>query len=489
MEQWVPLFDIFLNSLTPETEASLWLKQSFNPSSSTPVTTGSFITLLTKSIDAIISCSSPPSTKKVMFIQTLPNMVQSRILSFLAFEHEIFSKRDLSILARSLLSDDQGIDFWVKSAACHLLDEVSDSNYEWISGLNLDSGEQRVDEEFDSFPVCLKDATSAAQSVLPWLPVSLDELHSRELFSIHDSEQDSSTQFGEDGIVDKIVEEMEVDCAVNDPLEPEIQNVAASLRAQVMNFESRSKTVELADRIRQLCLEKGGNSFAVLDLIEPWKADDEIASILISHFSIGTDQEELGWPSQVLSSIVLPKMLVLEEPASRVLVTAMIHYCKLHQKAAEYALLFPLIMRTGGINNAICDVITRILKECLHSVHVSAFCHKLLCGEGRKRFTCLPCHQCLISDELVWTESLFNLFHNVLNLNVNLTQDSVDQIVLRVQELAQRFSKSLKFGNFLLCFITKCSLLLKFHKLSLEQSVGQTNTIVTKSILSKLASF
>ncbi|KAK9274987.1 hypothetical protein L1049_022244 [Liquidambar formosana] len=185
----------------------------------------------------------------------------------------------------------------------------------------------------------------------------------------------------------------------------------------------------------------------------------------------------------------LPKLLVLEQPASRVLMTATMEYCKLHQRAAVYALLFPLILRKEGINNPICDVITRIIKECLHPAHVSAFCQKLLCGEeDAKRFICLPCHQSLICNKLVWAESLFNLFQNILIITFTLTQDSIDHLVDQLRELAERFSKSLKFGNFLLCFVTKCSQLLKSHKLSLIEAVEHTNTLVTKSIISKVAS-
>ncbi|XP_050215830.1 uncharacterized protein LOC126666945 [Mercurialis annua] len=495
MEQWIPLFHIFLNSSTPETEASIWLNQSFNASSSstTPITTSSFLSLLTKPINAVVSSSSSPTTKRVMFIQTLPDMVQSRILSFLALEHQRFCKRDLTRLARSLLTDSLAVDFWVSTAARNLLDLLSDSNYEWISGFNMDSGEERFgDEEFESLPSWLKDKVGDDdEMVFPWLPVSLDELNSRELFG---SQRDSIlSQFGEcaGDSLDQAVKEMEIDGPINTLLTDEIRDSAATLRAQVLNFESCSKMVELANKIRQLCLDKGhGDSFAILGLIEPWKADDEIASILMSHLLNPGDHEELAWPSQVLSSIVLPKMLVLEESASRVLVSAMVDYCKLHQRAAEYALLFPLMMRIGGINNFICDVITRIVKECLHPVHVSSFCQKLLCrGESEKKLICLPSHKGLISDELVWTESIFILLHNILNLNIQLTQDSVDQLVLQAHELAQRFSKSLRFGNFLLCLVTKCSSLLTSHKLLLTKAVEQTNTLVTKSILSKLASF
>jgi hypothetical protein len=93
-----------------------------------------------------------------------------------------------------------------------------------------------------------------------------------------------------------------------------------------MNFESSSKAVGLATEIRQLSLDKGRDSFVVLGLVEPWLADDETASVLISHLGNGSE-EELSWPSQVLCSVILPKLLFLEEPASRVLVAAITEYC------------------------------------------------------------------------------------------------------------------------------------------------------------------
>ena len=116
--------------------------------------------------------------------------------------------------------------------------------------------------------------------------------------------------------------------------------MAVSLRGRVLNFESSLKAV--ANEIRLLCLDKEGNCFQVLNLIEPWKVEDETASVLVSHLS-SRDEEELAWPSQVLCSILLPKFLVLEKPASHLLVTLTIKYCKLHHKAAVHALLLPLI--------------------------------------------------------------------------------------------------------------------------------------------------
>lgn len=427
---------------------------------------------------------------RVMFIQTLPNMVQTRILHFLAVECQRFCQRDLSRLARDVLGRSEELDFWVERAARNLLDAVSESNYEWISCLSLDSGEEkREQDEFDSLPVWLKDAAGDSDS-LPWLPISPEDLNSKQLYGNCCNKEETVGQVGGDmeEDVDEVVDHIEIVHPTNDPIGPEIQINAASLKSQILSFESTSKTVSLANEIRQLCTEKGVDAFGVLSLIEPWLMEDETASILISHLLTG-NEEELTWPSQVLCSIILPKFLVLEGPVSRVLLTTTIEYCKLYQKAAVYALLFPLILRGDGINNSICDVITRIVKECLHPAHVSAFCQKLLCeGKDERRVVCLPCHQSLLSDEMVWSESLFNLFQSILNHNVCLTQDSVDHIVYQVQQSAEKFSKSLRFGNFLLCLVTKCSPLLKSHKLILNEAVEKTNTLVTKSILSKLSS-
>ncbi|CAI0543865.1 unnamed protein product [Linum tenue] len=497
MEQWVPLFDIFLNSPTPEIEASLWLHRSFNVSSTLPISAASFLSLLTQPVDSVAgeSDSSPPQTKsRVMFIQTLPSMVQSRILAFLSVEQERFCSVDLNRLCRRVLSEGCGVDFWVQSAARDLLDKLSGSGRQWVPDLVLGSDESRVEIEFKSLPGWLKDAVAVAtdEVVLPWLPLSHDELNSRDLISSRDTEQQqpSLTQVGENELYNwkDVAEGMDIDHSENDVLDPEMQNMAARLRTRLMNVDSGSKTVELAEEIRELCVDSKADSLAVLGLIEPWKVDDESAAVLVSHLLSGSD-EELAWPSHVISSVILPKLLALERPASRVLISSVMNFCKLHERAAEYGLLIPLLMRKDGINNPICEVITRIVKECLHRAHVSALCQKLFCGkEGERKPICQPCHQCLISRELVWTESLFSLIQNIMSHNVQLTQDTVDQLVHQVHNLAPRFSRSLKFGHFLLCLTKKFGSLLHSHKPLLTESVAQTNTLVTKSILSKLES-
>nr|XP_043630592.1 uncharacterized protein LOC122601927 [Erigeron canadensis] len=494
MESWIPLVNIFMNSPSPETTpaALRFLLQSPN------ISTSSFLSLLIK----------PTNSSRFIWLQTLPNVVQARILSFLVYHHDKFNKQDLSKLATHLLSDDNNnkvkIDFWVKKAARQLFDLVSDSNYKWVSCFNLDSQEDNVDNgKFDEdiiggvLPDWLKNAAASNEndSVFPWTPVSVDDvLNTRMpdvLFEEDDDGGDDDDELMvevEDGEEDGNRELAGVDVEMVH-LDRETEEKAEFLKMKILNLGSNLKAAELVDDIRKLCVEEKGNSLKVLGLIEIWNADDEIVPIMLSGLSDG-NEEDFVLASDVVCSVVLPKFLNLEKSASRVLVSATIDYCRVHHKAAVYALLFPLILHKDGINSSICDVITRIVKECLHPAHVSAFCQKLLCEEKvyGKGYICLPCHQHLVSKELVWTESLFNMFQNILNHNVHLTQDSVDRLVFHIQESATMFSKSLKFANFLLCFITKCAPLLKIHKVELSEAVGNTTSFLTKSILSKLAS-
>lgn len=92
-----------------------------------------------------------------------------------------FSTLELYKLAKNLLTGDgEQLDFWVKTAARQLLDLVSDSNYDWVSGLSLDSEGQNVGEEFEVLPDWLKQAVDCdcdCDIVLPWVPVLSDELN------------------------------------------------------------------------------------------------------------------------------------------------------------------------------------------------------------------------------------------------------------------------------------------------------------------------
>ncbi|KAI4376542.1 hypothetical protein MLD38_014291 [Melastoma candidum] len=487
MEAWAPLFDIFLRSPTPETDASRWLKESGAGSAEHPLSTSSFVSLLGRPLDVVV-LDPLPQRSRVMFMSTLPSFVQSRILWFLGYEHRRFDLEELSRLGARVLSGHGKVDFWVESAARHLVDLVSSVREpERVSRTRLAGKGDGLCQEFESVPVWLKCAASNDSVLFPLVTVAEEVLSSDESDDFcGDVEMSGQVIVEEDEIY--VAEEIEVDFPVKCSLGPEILSNVADLKARLINCNSASMGIELSKEIKGLCQRKDLDSFQILELLEPWKADDETASVLLSHLTDIT-QDELVCPSQVLCSVMLPKLLALENAVSRVLLAVILDCCKLHQRATEYALLFPLMMRKEGINGPICDVVSKIMKACLHPTHISAFLEKLLCSDRNElKFICLSSQRSLISTELVWTESLFNLLHNVLNHNVHLTQDSVDHIVPAIQRTSQRLSKSLKFGHFLLCLISKCPLEVKPHKDFLIKVAESTDTLVTKSILTKLVS-
>ena len=83
-------------------------------------------------------------------------------------------------MGRNVLgSSDRELDFWVRKSAHHLLDVMSESSYEWISCLGLDSGEENELDEFESLP---EEMAVESDMVLPWLAVSAEELKNSRTF-------------------------------------------------------------------------------------------------------------------------------------------------------------------------------------------------------------------------------------------------------------------------------------------------------------------
>ncbi|CAL9125995.1 unnamed protein product [Musa acuminata var. zebrina] len=476
LERWLPLFEIFLNSAAPEGDASLWFDNHHHP-------TTAFLSLL---LSAVSASGSPPP----ILLQTLPPALQSRILSFLAVHHHRFPRACLLPLAAHFLDSSAFTDssaLWARKAAHHLLDAVSSSAPPVACGHTLDHLHRRTNEndvDLYALPQWLNDPVFAAAPLLPWLPLPAGSLprsndryfaaepQSMELVAFRDDEPATYSPLPPPPVLD-----------------PQIIERASVLKAELLASEAAPKAIRLAKDIRQLCLDSGtGSQLMVLGLIQPWEADDEMASVLLSNLSGEYGLSFVGWHAHVLCSLVLPKLLTLQKPASRVLLSATTRFCQLHPVAAVEALLLPLSLRKEGLNVVLCDALARVIRECLHPVHVSAFCQRLLCGNaGDRRPVCLPWHEELLSDELVWTESLFMLFNHVLNHNVCLTPDTADHLVSVIDEKAHKFSKSLKFGNFMLCFVSKCARASSLHKVSLERAAMRTGTFVTKSILSKLS--
>ncbi|KAG0493897.1 hypothetical protein HPP92_004891 [Vanilla planifolia] len=494
MEQWLPLFEILLNSPSPEGEASFWFQEkrqqlvsSDFPAADSPRTT-SFLSLLLSPVPTMYGQLASSNSSPLILMQTLPFAVQTRILSILAADYQRFSPHLLRSLAAHILKSDLPSSsdhpaFWVRRAACNLFDVLPPATD--LVDAHLEDVQRVKTDEFNSLPHWLEDLAKTSSPLLPWLPVDTRRSVQKAPFVLADNTRNRKLHNS-----GKLEAEPLIQSDLSGslpPINPQARDEAAALKGELLSSDSTVETIRLTHKIQQLCLKYGaGNELTLLGLIEPWELNDEMLSVMLSHISNDITPFSKSWPTYILCSTALPKMLALKNPASRVLLSAIICFCKKYQTAAVEALLFPLMLHKEGINVVQCDVLVKITKECLHPAHVSAFCQRLLCGGKHKRFICLPCQKDRISDEVVWTESLFTLFQNILNQNVQFTPDTADHIVAVVDEMGVKFSKSLKYGNFLLCFVTKCIYAVNTYKKQLRDAAEKTSTLVTRSILSRL---
>ena len=486
MEQWLPLFRHLL--VFPAANAAAF---SSSPSSgdcpSAPPPAAALLRLLLLPAPTLPASASDP-TAAILF-QTLPPFLQSQALSFLASSADLLDPHLLRTLAARVLSAQPGrYGLWVRRGARHLIDGLPEE----VGVPGVDS-----DEFIDGFhdpPTWLKEAAVRAQPVLPWLPVECRSLMG----------SGSGTRAGRGGgdgldgigletlvlVQDEDVEMQEAPGRVLPPQAPPLENSIVqrvlAMRKEIVTVESVLSAQRVAKDLQDLCVQSR-NAAEVLSLVRPWEADDDTLRVLLSNLVLEGDGVDRKGPALVLCSVFLPQLLELQRPASSVLLSTALGLCKRHPAAALEAVLFPLVLRKGGLNVPQCDVLTRIVKECMHPLHVTAFCHRLLSGEEQERKpVCMPQHQESIGTNLVWTESLFTLFYNILSQDICLTPSTVGELIYVIDDQASKFPRSLKFGNFLKCFVSKCWHECKHQRGLLERAAERTDTFLTKAVLAKL---
>ncbi|XP_047074124.1 uncharacterized protein LOC124683702 [Lolium rigidum] len=473
MEPWLPLLRHLLASPAPN--AAAFSSSSNNcPSSAPPA--ARLLRILLSPVPTL-----PASEPTTVLFQTLPPLLQSQALSFLSSSAPLLDPIQIRSLASRVLSAPPGrYQFWVRQGARHLLDGLPDNDTPDVPSEFI--------EEFHEPPPWLKQEAARARPVLPWLPLDCRNMMPSRVCTVAD---------GLDGVrLESLDLEQDEFPAIQvvgrppfppaPPLGDSIVHRAQALRKEIELADSVLDAQQVAKDLRDLCLESG-NAEAVLSLVQPWEADDDTAKVLLSHLVLEEDGMRGKGPALVLCSLVLPKLLGLQRAASSGLVSAALDICKRHPAAALESVLFPLVLRKEGLNVPQCDVLTRIVKDCMHPLHVTAFCHRLLSGEEEERRpVCMPQHRENIGADLVWTESLFVLFNGILNQDIRLTPSTIEKLVSMIDGMAMKFRKSLKFGNFFLCFVSKCWHECKIHRLLLERVAETTDTFLTKAILAKL---
>lgn len=228
---------------------------------------------------------------------------------------------------------------------------------------------------------------------------------------------------------------------------------------------------------------------AFLKLFKPWEIRDDVVLSMIEIF-IRKDSGFV-WSAQILSYCLLPKLLCLEQPASRFLVTAVMQAAKLHPRAAVDALLVPLVLCEKGPTKAQCDVINRMLKECLPDHHILSFCGKVFLASRRQQlpFSAPPfvLHD-FLDKTLVWSEPACTVLQSILSHPISVDEELLDVLVNACGEEVVRFARSLKFSTFLLCLISNFGPCLKPHKSMLQRIAERTETFMTKSLIAKSSS-
>ncbi|RLN11651.1 hypothetical protein C2845_PM09G16790 [Panicum miliaceum] len=483
MERWLPLFRHLLACPVANADAFSSFPASGDCPNSPPPAAALLRFLLSPA--PTLPASAPDPTAAILF-QTLPPFLQSQVLSFLASSAGLLDPHLLRALAARVLSAPPGCyGFWARRGARHLLDGLPEG--EGVPGV---ASEEFVDG-FHEPPPWLQEAAARARPVLPWLPVDCRMMMSSR----------TRGPFGRDGLdgialetlglaQDEDVEMQEAGCVLlpqAPPLADSIVQSALAVQKEILTVESVLVAQRVVKDLQDLCVESR-DAAAVLSLVQPWEADDDTLRVLLSNLALPEDGvHHGGGPALVLCSVFLPQLLELQRPPSSVLLSAALDLCKRHPAAALEAVLFPLVLRKGGLNVPQCDVLTRIVKECMHPLHVAAFCHRLFSGEEQERKpVCMPQHYENVGTDLVWTEALFALFYSILSQDICLTPSTIGELISVIDELASEFSRSLKFGNFLLCLVSKCWHQCKNQRVLLERAAERTNTFLTKAILAKL---
>ncbi|KAJ1259662.1 hypothetical protein BS78_10G173200 [Paspalum vaginatum] len=483
MEQWLPLFDHLL--ACPAANAAAFASSPSSGDCPSEPAPAAALLLLLLSPAPTLPASDRTADTTILF-QILPPFLQSQALSFLASSAGLLDRCLIRSLAARVVSAPPGrYGFWARRGARHLLDGLPEE--EGVPGVASDG----FCEGFHELPTWLKEAAERAHPVLPWLPVDCR------------SAMGGGTRAGRGGAdglggigLETLVLDQDVDVEMREaecvlpprapPLGDSVVQRALAVQKEIAAAESVLAAQRVVKDLQDLCVESR-NAAAVLSLVQPWGADDDTLRVLLSSLVLQEDGVHGGGPALVLCSVFLPQLLELQRPASSVLLSAALDLCKRHPAAALEAVLFPLVLRKGGLNVPQCDVLTRIVKECMHPLHVTAFCHRLLSGEEQERKpVCMPQHHENVGTHLVWTESLFALFYSILSQDICLTPSTVDELICVIDERASEFSRSLKFSNFLLCFVSKCWCECKDQRVLLERATERTNTFLTKAIMVKL---
>lgn len=302
--------------------------------------------------------------------------MQTNILTFLSAERRHFLSKDLVALASTLLAT-RGIDFWVKLAASNLLNVLNGEPDEKMLCLeqNCAPGQNSALEQYSSLPSWIEEYKELRSVLLSGLTLRHEDVIPR-------NDEDPLTQEGlAKNVADSVdnnrvlMDEVEISTArpetcsqtalgkrKRDP-EPRVISQATSPHVQVQESQGPEETMpggehleavndedeksvrellgnDLFEKAKSLgialqsrsshdglpfdidILSKAPNLSRVLKVIKPWLVTDETTSLLVT--SLLGEQSGYAQSTQILTHVLLPKLINMEEPPSRILSSAVL---------------------------------------------------------------------------------------------------------------------------------------------------------------------
>ncbi|KAG6542240.1 hypothetical protein Mapa_016368 [Marchantia paleacea] len=470
-----------------------------------------------------------------IWMQTLPSAMQTSVLTFLNVEHNHFRSKDLEALARRILQSPVEADYWVFQAARSLLLTSSPDADQFGSSSSTEEqpfgiGDTQM-SDYHALPEWLDKCREHTSPMFSWLPLEKsypveevqdqDETHLSEtceslqptsvevpavqqptdkLFdherratcsperrtherTIEDKDRSEiEIMEAEAGIMDLSKEVNGGDNIVNE----EDDKIARAALGEDLYLQALSLGRDLRTRSesglpKDIYLVRSTPKFAsLLSAARAWEVDDEVTLLLVETLLV--EQDGYAWSTQVLHAIILPKLYALEKPATRILMTALTQAGKIHPRAVMDSVMFPLICSKNGASSIQCEILNRLVKDCLTEDLILCLLQKMfVCSRESK-------HDFSSNLSWSWTEGVVGVVQNLLSHKVNIDQDCVASLVQALDAAVAEFPTSLKFGNLLLNLVTKHGPRLKSHKALLHQVVDKSRTFLTKSVQSKLAS-
>ncbi|XP_041860795.1 Fanconi anemia group E protein [Melanotaenia boesemani] len=166
--------------------------------------------------------------------------------------------------------------------------------------------------------------------------------------------------------------------------------------------------------------------------------------------------------SSLIKSLLLEKVLVLSEPASRCLVTAVTSLCSRYPRPMCHALIGS-VLEEKNIGHPQAELLNRLIEGCLDSHY------RLLVLQMTFRTT--------------WSEAVLSIIHSLLDSKPVLNEDVFTQFTQQLVSQAPNLTKSVKFAKMMLTVLSKYSShVTAEHKQSLSSCLMLNETFLKKSL-------